>query len=190
MSDMMICLEELYISNNNLGDHGAELLSEGITNTKTLKVLYIHNNNIAPSGTIAIANALSNNTSLEELYMYDDNFIGRDAAKALGSALINNKTLKMLSLCDEYGYTRYPVDKESAMIIIRSLYNNNTITEQWLEIALYNEDVATMVTREVEMVNSIRKSHNEHIIDFTLYFSDPQGELHATYTTEEELSWQ
>ena len=75
ISDMMICLEELHIRYNKLGDHGAELLSEGITNTKTLRVLNIRNNNIGPSGTTAIANALSNNTSLEELYMYDDNFI-------------------------------------------------------------------------------------------------------------------
>ena len=173
ISDMMICLEELHIRYNKLGYHGAELLSEGITNTKTLRVLDIYDNKIGPSGTTAIANALSNNTSLEELYMYD-NFIGQDAAKALGSAIINSNTLKILSL---YG----TVDKESAMIIIRSLYNNNTITELWLVITLYKYDV-TMVTREAEMVNSIRKSHNEHIIDFTLHFTDPQVGHYATYT--------
>ena len=64
ISDMMICLEILYICNNSLGDHGAELLSKGITNTKTMRVLDIRNNNIGPLGTTAIANALSNNTSL------------------------------------------------------------------------------------------------------------------------------
>ena len=172
ISDMMICLEALYISNNKLGDHGAELLSEGITNTKTLRVLEIIYNNIGPSGTTAIANALSNNTSLEELYMYDDNFIGQDAAKALGSAIINNKTLKILSLSDVVVTTKHSVDKESAMIIIRSLYNNNIITQLWLDITLCKDDV-TMVTSEAEMVNSIRKSHNEHIIDFGLSFTDP-----------------
>ena len=40
-----------------------------------------------------------------------------------------------------------------------------------------------MVTSEAEMVNSIRKSHNEHIIDFILSFTDPQGRCYATYTT-------
>ena len=179
ISDMMICLEELYIINNKLGDHGAELLSEGITNTKTLRLLDITNNNIGPSGTTTIANALSNNTSLEELYMYDDNFIGQDAAKALGSAIINNKTLKTLLLHDIVDTTKYSVDKESAMIIIRSLYNNNIITRLWLDITLCKDDV-TMVTSEAEMVNSIRKSHNEHIIDFILYFTDPQGKQYAT----------
>ena len=181
ISDMMICLEELDIRCNKLGDYGAELLSEGITNTKTLRLLHIANNNIGPSGTTSIANALSNNTSLEELYMYDDNFIGQDAGKGLGSAIINNKTLKRLSL---YG----KVDKESAMIIIRSLYNNNTITKLELVITLCKDDV-TIVTREAEMVNSIRKSHNEHIIDFTLCFTDPQGERCARYTTKSKLSW-
>ena len=115
--------------------------------------------------------------------MYDDDFIGQDAAKALDSAIINNKMLKRLSLCGDIA--TYPVDKESAMII-RSLYNNNTITELRLNIILCKDGV-TMVTREVEMVNSIRKSHNEHIIDFILSFTDPQGG-YAAYT-EGELSW-
>ena len=188
ISDMMICLEELDISDNKLGDHGAELLSEGITKTKTLRVLEISYNNIGPSGTTAIANALSNNTSLEELYMYDGNFIGQDAAKALGSAIINNKILKRLFLHDIAVTTTHSADKESAMIIIRSLFNNNTITQLWLGITLCKYDV-TMVTREAEMVNSIRKSHNEHVIGFILSFTDPQGGRCADYTTEGKLSW-
>ena len=40
-SDMMICLEELYISGNNLDNHGAELLTEGMRNSETLRVLNI-----------------------------------------------------------------------------------------------------------------------------------------------------
>ena len=188
ISDMMICLEELDISYNNLGDHGAELLSEGITNTKTLRVLDISFNNIGPSGTTAIANALSNNTSLEELYM-NGNPIGLDGAKALGSAIINNKKLKKLSLHNDEETFEFDhlIDKESAMIIIRSLYNNNTIAELCLYITLYKTDV-DMVTREAEMINSIRKVHNEHVIDFLLYFDDPQGG-HGKYTTIKKLSW-
>ena len=187
--DMMICLEELDISHNKLGDHGAELLSEGIINTNTLRVLNIKFNNIGPSGTTAIANALSINTSLEDLHMCDDNFIGQDTAKALDSAIITNKSLKMLLLYDGYGNIMHPIDKESAMIIMRSLYNNNTITVLCgLNITLCKDDV-TMVTGEVEMINSIRKSHNDHVIDFTLYFIDPQGQHYATYTTKDKLSW-
>ena len=133
ISDMMICLEKLNISYNNLGDHGAELLSEGITNTKTLRVLNISKNNIGPSGITAIANALTNNTSLEELYMID-NAIGQDGATAIAKAITNNKTLKKLSLGDD------TMDKESVMIIMRSLHCNNTITGLELCNRLLSDD--------------------------------------------------
>ena len=184
ISDMMIYLEEMYISCNKLGDHGAELLSEGISNTITLRKLYIASINIGPSGTTAIAKALSHNTSLEELYMFDDNFIGQDAAEALGSAIRKNKTLKKLLLCRDCVADRtYPTDKESAMIIIRSLYNNSTITELHLDITLCKNDI-NMVTIEVERINFIRKLDNKHVIDFSLYFTESQDEHYAEYTTE------
>ena len=189
ISDIMICLEKLDICYNNFGDHGAELLSEGITKTKTLRVLNIIYNDIGPSGTTAIANALSNNTSLEELDMNGDD-IGPDEAKALGSAIINNKKLKKLSLCGDDDFEidwNCAIDKESAMIIIRSLYNNNTITKLYLVIKLCKTDV-DLVTRKAEMINSIRKLHNEHVIDFILYFDDLQG-CYGKYTTQEKLSW-
>ena len=178
ISDMMICLEELCVSGNELGDHGAEILSEGITNTKTLRVLNINNNNIGPSGTTSIANALTKNTSLEELYM--NNPIGKDGATAIGNAISNNEVLKKLSLC--YGFLDYDeihfsIDKESAMIIIKKLYNNNTIVKLNLPIMLSNSDIND-VTGEIEKVNSARKSYKQHPIDFYLLFYDSQDKSH------------
>ena len=189
ISDMMICLEKLDINDNKLGDHGAGLLSVGITNTKTLRVLDISNNNIGPSGTTAIANALTNNTSLEELYM-SGNPIEQDGAIALGNAITNNKMLKKLSLVPEYdnGDLLCTVDKESAMIIIKSLYNNNTITKLSLNITLHQDDT-NLVTEEAEKVISMRKLSNNHIIDFTLDFYDSQGQRYGTYTTEHKMQW-
>ena len=164
ISDIMICLEELNISDNKLGDHGAELLSEGITNTKTLRVLEITYNNIGPSGTTAIANALSNNTSLEELYM-GNNVIGQDGAIALSNAIANNKKLISLSLRgDRFQNIQY-IDIEEAIILIRSLINNNTIIKLDLDI-----ESNIVVTAEAEKVNSKRKLHKEHIVDFKFSF--------------------
>ena len=171
-----ICLEELDISYNKLGDHGAELLSEGITNTKTLRVLNISYNNIGSSGTIAIAYALSKNTSLEELYM-GDNPIGQDGAMALSNAIANNKKLIILSLLEEYAKDQpneeeiHRIDKEEAIILIKSLINNNTIIKLDLDIKLCENGISD-VTGEAAKVNSKRKLHKEHIIDFTLYFFD------------------
>ena len=97
ISDMMICLEELYISDNKLGDHEAELLSEGIINTKILRVLHISDNNIGPSGTTAIANALTINTSLQQLDISNNN-IGPSGTTAIANALTINTSLQQLDI--------------------------------------------------------------------------------------------
>ena len=109
------------------------------------------------------------------------NNIGQDGAIALGNAITNNKMIKKLLLAAEH-YV-----EESAMIIIKSLYNNNTITELSLVITSCKNDV-NLVTEEAEKVNSMRKLSNDHIIDFNLYFTDPQGQLQGIYTTEHKSS--
>ena len=142
ISDMMICLEVLHIRDNNLGDHGAKLLSQGITNTKTLRVLDVSYNNIGPSGITAIANALSNNTSLEELDM-SRNIVGLDGAITIAKAIANNKT-------------DHTMDKELVMIIMRSLHCNNTINKLVIPYGLYDDSIE----REVTKINNKRNKSN------------------------------
>ena len=148
ISDMMLCLEELYvtndtynrklnINNNNekldeveklskgIGDCGAELLSKGIRDTKTLRVLNIGDNNIGPSGIITIANALVSNSSLEKLNANYNNEVGKNGTIAIAKTIINNKTLKKLLLNNVYTMD----EEESSRIILRSLEHNNTITQ-------------------------------------------------------------
>ena len=171
LSRMMACLEELYINDNKLGKHGAELLSEGVTNTETLRILDMGVNEIGPSGTTAIANALANNASLEELEI-DCSKLG--GAAALGNAIMNHKKLKRLSLIVQLRDSSDIIDKDSAMIIIKSLYNNNTLTELHIPITLCKDDIE-VVSREVEKINSLRKLHNEPTICFNLGFFDFQN---------------
>ena len=166
ISDMMNCLGELDISYNKLGDHGAELLSEKIRDIKTLRVLNIEDNNIGSSGTMAIANALAVNASLEELYMGGID-IGQDEAMALGDAITNNKMIKTLALDYEDCYSDGTTDKESAMIIIKSLYYNNTITKLFLPMLCKND--IHVITEEAEKVNSIRTLSNDQVINFNLF---------------------
>ena len=155
ISDIMICVEDIDISYNKLGDHGAELFSKGITNSKTLRKLNITHNNIGPSGTRAIANALANNTSLQLLYM-NDNKVGQDGAIAIAEAITNNKTLKTLTLVDG------TMDKESAMIIMSSLHCNNTITKLWLPYGLRCD---SSVKREAMKINYRRNEcHMQELI--------------------------
>ena len=147
---MMICLEELVIPQNQLGDYGVELLSEGISNSKTLRVLNICMNNIGPLGTIAIANALTSNSSLKELHM-DHNEVGQGGAMAITEAITNNKTLKRLSLVDD------TMDEVSALIIIKALHYNNTFTVLNLS---YRLQLNSSIKKEVIKINSRRNKCN------------------------------
>ncbi|XP_065901177.1 protein NLRC3-like [Dysidea avara] len=151
ISDMMTCLEELDISNNKLGDDGADIISKGITKTNTLRVLDIRNDNITSTGAIAIANSLLHNTSLEGLNM-NYNAIGQDEATAITQAITNNKTLKKLLLFGDD-----IVDEQSAMIIMRSLHHNNSITMLSLPFTLVEND---NVKTEIEDINSTRRKCN------------------------------
>ena len=193
ISDMMICLEELDINYNKLGDYGAELLSVGIRDSKTLRILNIEGNNIGSSGTIAIANALAVNASLEELYM-GDIYIRQDEAIALGNVFNNNKMIKILALRYEDEQLEELVngttDKELAMIMITSLYCNKTIARLILPNIELGENDVHVITEEVEMVNSMRTVSNNKVIDFQLYFVYLEEEDYfASYRTEHGIEY-
>ena len=157
ISNMMTCLKKLNISNNKLGDNGAELLSKGITDTKTLQVLNIVNNNIKSSGTTAIAKALTHNISIIELHM-EDNKVGQDGSKAIAKAITTNNVLKSLSLDDN------SIDTESMVTIIRSLHDNNTIIEICFPYTQLYYDYS--IKEEVIKININRNKH--HVQDFEL----------------------
>ena len=82
--------------------------------------------------------------------MYD-NKVGQDGAITTAKAITNNKTLKMLSLVD------HTMDKKSAMIIMRSLHCNNTITKLVFPFSLCDD---TSLHREVTKINKRRNECN------------------------------
>ena len=161
VANMIPCLEVLYIDDNTLGDHGAEVLSKAIMNCNTLRILSICRNSIGPTGIIAIANATKHNSSLEELYMAG-NTIGQDGAEAIVSTIANNKTLKTLTIGDN------AIDEESSMMIIKSLHSNNTITELFLPPAVCSD----RLKKEVIKINNRRDKQNLRLLDF----------IHTSYT--------
>ena len=90
ISDVMICLEELHISENKIDDVAAIQLSKGLMKTTMLRELYLFTNCIGAPGAKAIANSLQHNTSLEILHM-GGNAIGKDGAIAFARMIsINN----------------------------------------------------------------------------------------------------
>ena len=155
--DMMTCLEKLIISGNKLGDDGAVILADGIIKSNTLKLLEISYNDIRARGAIAIANSLTHNTTMEVLGI-SGNPISRDGAIAIAEAITNNKTLKTLYLGGDD-----TLDEESAMIIMKSMYNNNSINELWLPRTLEDND---NVKSEAENINKIRTNFNKKEVKF------------------------
>jgi len=158
LSEMMTCLEKLYISHNRLDNDAAVMLSKGIRKTKTLRDLKLSFNYITTAGIVAIANSLSDKNSLEVLRM-SENAVGHEGAIAIASAISSNVTLKELTLRGDS-----ELSENSAMMIIKNLHFNQTIVKLGLPCALKRDDG---ILREALNINRTRKKFNQQqlIID-------------------------
>jgi len=155
LSEMMTCLEKLYITDSKLGNPEALILSEGIRKTNTLRVLNISINKITATGATAIANNLIHNTSLEVLDM-SNNAIGQGGAIAIAQATASNKKLKTLSLGGVDTLNEF-----SAMIIMRGLHYNNSINKLWLPKGV-EDNSGNNIKREIKKINSARCKYGIH----------------------------
>eukprot|EP00831_Metopus_contortus_P026246 TRINITY_DN22385_c0_g1_i2.p1 TRINITY_DN22385_c0_g1~~TRINITY_DN22385_c0_g1_i2.p1 ORF type:complete len:416 (-),score=70.72 TRINITY_DN22385_c0_g1_i2:133-1380(-) len=92
-------LENLDLSNNDLGMEGAKALSEGLITMKpyNLKMLFLGNNNLGVNGMKWLADALVQANELRELFL-ENNRIGMKGAKYLASILDKLQKLEVLNL--------------------------------------------------------------------------------------------
>ena len=137
-------LEELDISYNDIGDIGAERLSEKLTCSVTLKSLAMRYCNIGEEGACELACSLTNNSSLQILWM-NGNAISHCGATELAVALYTNNTLKELSLTGDA-----TIDHATAPDILASFYENTTLTYLDLPAELSNQE---SLTTELEYIN-------------------------------------
>jgi len=108
-------------------------------------------------GIVAIAKSLTRNITMEEIGI-SGNPIGRDGAVAIAEAITNNKTLKTLLLGGDD-----TLDEESAMIIMKSIYKNNSIDMLCLPVTLKaNDNVKT----EAENINTTRTNLSMEEVKF------------------------
>ena len=155
ISSMMVCLEELYIHRNKLGDNGAELLLEGIKNTKTLRVLDISCNKIGPSGTTAIANALTNNTTLEKLNI-SNNKLGDNGAELLLKGITNTKTMRILDIsCNNIG-------PPGTTAIANALTNNASLEELSISSNKLGDNGAELLSVGIRNTKILRVLHMDN----------------------------
>jgi len=78
----------------------------------------------------------------------DNNSIGKSGAAAIAASIVNNKRLQVLKL-----HGNAAINEESAMMIMRSLHSNNTITELMLSPTLCGN---YSVRAEAESINNAR----------------------------------
>ena len=96
----------LNLASNQLSTEGLKIIQNEIANSKFLKYLNLgvtegsfRVNNFSGDGGIIFARILLKNKSLETLIL-QENFLGEDAGDKIGTALIQNTTLKKLVLSD------------------------------------------------------------------------------------------
>jgi hypothetical protein len=92
---MLFFVEHLYLSHNRIGDPGASLISEAVTETATLKTLILYDCDITSRGAEDLSRALAQNSSLEKLDISFNN-LGDEGISHVAEALKQNKQLKEL----------------------------------------------------------------------------------------------
>ena len=183
ISDMMTCLEELYISYNKLGDDGTVIISQKIATTNTMRVLNISGNSITSTGATAIANSLIHNTSLEGLGM-SYNAIGQDGATAIAQAITNNKTLKKLYI------NNCEITSTGATAIANSLLHNTSLEELGMSDNAIGQDGATAIAQAITNNKTLKKLYiNNCEITSTGATAIANSLLHNTSLEELDMSY-
>ena len=110
LATLLLCsateLQNLYLSNNDIGDEGIEALVPALTTCSHLKQLHLCDSPlITTRGWQRFATILeASNSNLEELYIYRNN-VDDDAVASFASALTNNNMLYKLDLDDNLSIT-------------------------------------------------------------------------------------
>jgi len=144
-------LVKLYLSNNNIDDDGIQLLTPLVSRMSTLKNLSLKDNqSVTPTGWLALSAYLrSPSFGLREL-LIDENNHNDDTMIAFTSALIYNKTLKVISLG---GTWDDDTDEQTSLITDRG----------W-------EAVSTLLCNKTSILDTYNSNHTlKYVSD---YYSD------------------
>ncbi|CAF3315341.1 unnamed protein product [Rotaria socialis] len=119
-----ITLSQLFLTDIQIGDVGAEALARSLANgaNSSLKELSLNNNGITDDGAEQLANMLKHNRSLIKVWIIK-NCIKDRGIQSLARDVTNNNTLQLLSLIWNQFKT-----SETVNVIIQMLEINQTLT--------------------------------------------------------------
>jgi len=142
-------LEELYLTDIQIGDIGAQALAQSLSNRMnlSLKRLGLNHNGITDIGAESIARMLKTNQSLTHLWLAK-NHISDRGIKLLADALIDNKTLQELSL----EWNTFEND-ETINSLIEMIEKNQTL----IEIHIDGRDLSRNDIKKLKQIAKIKK---------------------------------
>ena len=180
-------LEELNISRNALQDDGIEDLAHALRVNRSLKKLSLTYCGLTSLGAKSLAEALTTKTHLEELNI-SVNELGDDGIRHVARALqVNqqlkkielancsitdtglqyltkaiqvNHVLKILTVHNQYYYTKNTITENIIPVLIECLQNNHTLTELYLPV-----DLISSISTINKAVNETRKRSGLPLIE-------------------------
>ena len=130
-------LRELYLCENQLGDDGTTVLTEGLLDNTTLRKLDLRSNDIGVEGALSIATLVKTSPSLTGLHL-GMNAIGNIGAGSLAQGL-KFSSIQNLDLSDT------EIDVEGARAIAKMLKSNTSIQELNLSFNSIGDEGATSI---------------------------------------------
>lgn len=116
-------LRELRLSNNAIGDQGAELMVEILPHLEKLTVLELNGCNISHRGIVAITQALRHNRFLCELDIGDNHFFAARSAHEVA------RTLKFIPSLQKLVFSGHYIGEAGARILANALRGNGNLRE-------------------------------------------------------------
>ena len=149
-------LEAVSLGHNELGSHGANLLSNFLATNPTLKTLHLDKNLLKDSDVFAIASSLENNTNLEELNLHANKF-GRVGADALLGATYCNWPSRTLNAIHGANHTCHI--KFRYNMVAPSL--KKTLTEESSNLIFNGHEGSPSARRKAKLFHAIASNTDE-----------------------------
>ena len=141
-----IGLEELYLSNNNLGE-GMLVVTKALQQLTSLKSIDFGNTNISKEASCALAHVIQSNMHLEKLWLYNNNL--QFSAIAILQSLSTISTLKVINI-----YNTQTTDEAGEALAFVVLHNK-TLEELYLAENNLGEGIL-IITKALQQMTSLR----------------------------------
>ena len=155
------------LTDNSIGDEGAQAISEGLIHNSVLHTIGLGNNNIGSAGAIALSTMLETNEVLQRLtlenhkmyVLVNANKIAMEGIQALAKMLTNNRTLKFLNLTEaiEPAEVNGHDTQKSVRLLANALETSNTCIIKLETNPVYDPKLERLLNRNMQTHRASQK---------------------------------